>query len=176
MGTVLAYAATYDDKFAVSIPKYGAERRGAPVQNSVKIGDSRIRKHAQITNPSDIISLDVTLVPRMFKQDVFHGKGTLTLNSPEIPPAYDIYTPEKFGYSNVQRITEEEGLVRSGTVMTAIPILGSFIKTSGILTLESLHQAIDTVFGKSKLLENNHKAVDRAYKETKVRGEPIPAE
>lgn len=169
MGEVLAFTATYDKKYVVSIPKYGAERRGAPVQNSIRISEKPIRKHAQIENPTDVVSLDLTLVPRMFKEDVFEGVGTLTLNAEEIPSEYEIYKPHKFGLCNVQKITQEVGLVKSGSAMTAIPMLGAFIATSGILTMDSLHKAIDAVFGKSKYLEANHKAVDRTYNETKVK-------
>ncbi len=153
MGTILAYAATYDGKYVVSIPKYGAERRGAPVQNSIKIDDKPIKRHAQIENADDIVSLDSSLVPRFFKEDLFDGKGTLTLNASEYPSAYDIYTPEKFGLCNVQEITQSEGLVKSGSAMTGIPMLGAYLATSDALTMDALHYAIDQVFGKNKYLE-----------------------
>ncbi|MCY3410502.1 MAG: 2-oxoacid:acceptor oxidoreductase family protein [Candidatus Heimdallarchaeota archaeon] len=168
MGTVLAKAATYDGKYVVSIPKYGAERRGAPVQTSVKIDDKPIRRHAQIERPTDVVALDFTLVPRFFDGDIFDGEGSLTLNGFEVPDSYKIYNPAKFGLCNVQQITEDVGLVRAGSYMVAIPMLGSFLATSGILTMESLHKAIDDVFGKSEYLEANHKAVDLTYEGTKL--------
>lgn len=168
MGTILAYAATYDGKYVVSIPKYGAERRGAPVQNSVKIDDKPIKRHAQIERADDVVSLDSSLVPRFFKEDIFQGSGSLTLNSSEKPSAYNIYTPERFGICNVQEITKDEGLVKSGSAMTGIPMLGAFLATSNALTMEALHFAIDQVFAKNPYLEANHKAVDRSFKETKV--------
>lgn len=169
MGTILAYAATYDNKYVVSIPKYGAERRGAPIMNSVKIDVNPIRRHAQIENPTDIISLDLSLVPRFYSSDVFEGDGTLTLNSVDIPSAYEIYTPKKFGTCNVSAITQDVGLVKSGSTMTAIPMLGAFIATSEIVSMDALHKAIDSVFEGSKYLQANHDAVDRTYKETKVK-------
>ena len=168
LGKVLAYTATYDGKYAVSIPKYGAERRGAPVTTSVRISDKPIKRHAQIEDPTDIVALDVTLVPRFYVHDPFKGEGTLTLNSPTKPEIYSVYQPEKFGLCNIQKITQEEGLVKSGSAMTGIPTIGSFLKTSGALSMESLHLAIDKMFEGSRYLEANHKAVDRTYQETEV--------
>ncbi|MHA2277320.1 MAG: 2-oxoacid:acceptor oxidoreductase family protein, partial [Candidatus Kariarchaeaceae archaeon] len=169
LGKVLAYCSTYDGFYTTSIPKYGAERRGAPISTSVRIFEKPVRRHAQIVNPTDVVSLDATLVQAMFPNDTFHGKGTLTINSDEIPPEYEIYTPEKIGICNVQKIAQEFGLVKSGSTMIGIPTLGSFIATSGILTMESLHKAIDRVFGGSKYLEANHQAVDATYKNTEVK-------
>lgn len=169
LGKVVAYTATYDGFYTTSIPKYGAERRGAPISTSVRIFDTPVRRHAQIVNPTDIVSLDATLVPRMFPTDIFQGQGTLTINSDEIPTEYEVYTPEKIGTCNIQKIAQDHGLVKSGSTMIGIPTLGSFIATSGILTMESLHKAIDKVFGTSKFLEANHKAVDATFKNTEVK-------
>ncbi len=168
LGKVLAYTATYDGKYAVSIPKYGAERRGAPITTSVRISDKPIKRHAQIEDPTDIVAMDFTLAPRFFAQDPFRGEGTLTLNSPTKPEEYSIYTPEKFGLCNIQKITMDEGLVKSGSAMTGIPTIGSFLKTSGLLNMESLHKAIDKMFAGSRYLDANHKAVDRTFNETEV--------
>ncbi|OLS23785.1 MAG: Pyruvate synthase subunit PorC [Candidatus Heimdallarchaeota archaeon LC_2] len=169
LGKVVAYTATFDGFYTTSIPKYGAERRGAPISTSVRIFDKPVRRHAQIVNPTDIVSLDATLVPRMFPKDTFHGKGTLTINSDEIPSDYDIYTPEKIGICNIQKIAQDLGLVKSGSTMIGIPTLGAFIATSGILTMDSLHKAIDKVFGGSKYLQANHQAVDATFENTKVK-------
>ncbi|MHA2249365.1 MAG: 2-oxoacid:acceptor oxidoreductase family protein [Candidatus Kariarchaeaceae archaeon] len=169
LGKIVAYAATYDGFYTTSIPKYGAERRGAPIQTTIRIFDRPVKRHAQIEIPTDVVSLDVSLVPRFFPDDPFKGKGTLTLNSVDIPDEYNIYTPSKFGYCNVQKVAKNQGLVRGGSTMVGIPTLGSFIATSGILTMESLHKAIDKIFGGSKYLEANHNAVNETYEQTKVK-------
>lgn len=168
LGKVLAYTATYDGFYTTAIPKYGAERRGAPVSTSVRIFSKPVRRHAQIVYPTDIVSLDMTLVPRMFPDDPFNGKGTLTINSSELPPEYEIYRPEKIGMCNIQAIAKDLGLVKSGSAMLGIPTLGSFIATAGGLTMESLHKAIDKMFSGSKYLDANHQAVDASFKQTEV--------
>jgi pyruvate ferredoxin oxidoreductase gamma subunit len=169
LGKVLAYTATYDGFYTTAIPKYGAERRGAPIQTSVRVFDKPVRRHAQIEVPTDIVSLDAGLVPRFFPDDPFEGTGSLTINAADIPEDYGVYTPEKLGYCNVQKVAKKVGLVRGGSTMVAIPTLGSFIATSGILTMESLHKAINKMFEKSKYLDINHNAVDETYNNTKVR-------
>lgn len=168
LGKVLAYAATYDGKHASAIPKYGAERRGAPVMASVRIFDRPVKRHAQILNPKDILSLDYTLVPRFYSEDFFGGEGSITLNTAEIPQEYLKYSPAKIGYVNVQEIAKKHDLVKSGSTLIGIPALGAFIKTTQIITLESLHKAIDKVFPNSKYLEANHEAVEDCYRETTV--------
>lgn len=169
LGKVVAYTATYDGFYTTSIPRYGAERRGAPISTSVRIFDRPVRRHAQIVDPSDVVSLDVSLVERMLPTDTFRGKGTLTINSDEIPPYAEKYTPEKIGICNIQKIAQDFGLVKGGSTMIGIPTLGSFIATSEILTMDSLHKAINKVFGGSKYLEANHNAVDATYENTEVK-------
>ncbi len=168
LGKVLAYAATYDGKYASAIPKYGAERRGAPVMSSVRIFDRPVKRHAQILNPKDILSLDYTLVPRFYHEDFFAGQGSITVNVAEVPPEYLKYSPAKIGYVNVQEIAKKHGLVKSGSTLIGIPALGAFIKTTQIISLESLHRAIDKVFPDSKYLEANHAAVEECYQQTIV--------
>ena len=66
LGKVLAYTATYDGFYTTAIPKYGAERRGAPISTSVRIFEKPVRRHAQIDIPTDIVALDASLPLRMF--------------------------------------------------------------------------------------------------------------
>lgn len=168
LGKVLAYAASYDGKYTSAIPKYGAERRGAPVVATVRIFDRPVKRHAQIAQPLDILALDNTLVPRFYPEDYFKGRGSITLNSGDIPHGYFNYSPGKFGYTNVQEIAKRFELVKSGSTLIGIPSLGAFVRTTEIISLESLHKAIDKMFPKSSYLEGNHKAVDAAYEETEV--------
>jgi len=168
LGKVLAYAASYDGKYTSAIPKYGAERRGAPVVASVRIFDRPVRRHAQIPVPSEMISLDVSLVPRFYTYDVFEGKGSLTLNTGNVPEAYYLYTPQKFGYANVQEIAKKHGLVKSGSTLIGIPTLGAFVATTKIVTLESLHKAVDKMFPHSSYLKGNHDAVDDVHDNTVI--------
>ncbi len=168
LGKVLAYAATYDGKYASAIPKYGAERRGAPVMSSVRIFDRPVKRHAQILKPKDILSLDYTLVPRFYANDFFEGMGSITVNAAEIPQEYYRYTPAKIGFVNVQEIAKKHGLVKSGSTLIGIPALGAFIRTTNIIRIDSLHKAIDKMFPASKYLEANHKAVDECFDETMV--------
>lgn len=169
LGKVLAYTATYDGFYTTAIPKYGAERRGAPIITSVRVFDKPVRRHAQIDIPSDIVALDATLPTRMFPEDPFNGTGSLTVNSDVLPEDYERYSPAVLGVCNVQKITQDIGLVKSGSAMIGIPTLGAFIATSEILTMKSLHKAIDKMFTGSSFLQANHDAVDRTFKETEVR-------
>lgn len=168
LGKILAYTASYDGLYASAIPKYGAERRGAPISTSVRIYDRPIKKHAQIEKPTDVISLDMTLVPRMYPEDPFKGEGTLTVNSAHLGPEYDRYNPSKIGVCNIQHITKEVGLVKAGSAMIGIPTLGAFLRTSNMLSMGSLHKAIDKMFKGSSYLDANHQAVDRTHSETEV--------
>lgn len=168
LGKVLAYAATYDGKYTSAIPKYGAERRGAPVVASVRIFDRPVKRHAQILKPMDILSLDNTLVPRFYPEDYWNGAGSITLNAASVPEDYLNYSPQKFGYANLQEIAQSQGLVKSGSTLIGIPSLGALVKTTGIVTMDSLHKAIDKMFPKSSYLEGNHSATDLAYDECQV--------
>ena len=59
---LLSMAAFEDGFESQAFPKFGSERRGAPVEAYVRISDAPIRSHNQVYTPDAVVILDATLL------------------------------------------------------------------------------------------------------------------
>jgi len=82
---LLALAA-FDDGFeSQAFPKFGSERRGAPVEAYVRISHSAIRTHNQVYTPDAVVIQDATL---LHSEPVLQGLkdgGVIVLNHSQLP-------------------------------------------------------------------------------------------
>jgi phenylglyoxylate dehydrogenase gamma subunit len=67
---MLAAALLEEGKYAVSIPSFGFERRGAPVVSFLRCSDREIRQLTNIYTPDCLICVDPTLAKSV---DIFAG-------------------------------------------------------------------------------------------------------
>ena len=58
---MFAKALLREGKYAVTIPAFGFERRGAPVQSFLKYDDKVIRQHTNVRYPDCVICIDPTV-------------------------------------------------------------------------------------------------------------------
>lgn len=82
---LLSLAAFEDGFEAQAFPKFGSERRGAPVESYVRISDRAIRSHTQVYLPEVVVVLDATLLR---SEPVLAGlvdNGVLLINSDHVP-------------------------------------------------------------------------------------------
>ncbi len=54
----------YEDKYAITIPAYGHERRGAPVNTSIIMDDKPILVNSFVYNPDVVLVMDYTVVDK----------------------------------------------------------------------------------------------------------------
>ena len=61
---MLAYAGHLDGKYVQAIPKYGAERKGAPIYADVRISETHVKTHAPVIteNTHSWIVLEPSLI------------------------------------------------------------------------------------------------------------------
>src|SRR5690606_26220914 len=76
-GGLLAAALVEEGKYAVSIPSFGFERRGAPVVSFLRSSEREIRQFTNIYNPDCIICVDPSLVRTVNIFDGLKPGGTL---------------------------------------------------------------------------------------------------
>ena len=161
---LLADAAVKEGKYAQAFPYFGAERRGAPVVAFARISDQPIETHTKIENPDIIVVLD----PKLFElTDVTSGlkdDGIIVANSPSKPPIsngkYRVYCVD------ATRIAKELGLVVSGWPVVNTTMLGAFVKATGLVTLDSIVEAIREQFS-GRLGDLNAEAAKRAMAEAR---------
>jgi pyruvate ferredoxin oxidoreductase gamma subunit/phenylglyoxylate dehydrogenase gamma subunit len=153
---ILAKALVEEGEFVKAIPSFGFERRGAPVAAFLRVDDKLIRQTTNIYNPNFILCIDPTL-PRAV--DIFSGmspKGVWVQQVPE--------TVSKVGLCDAFGIA----LDVFGRTITNSIMLGSFAKTTGLVSLESLHKGMETVAFRDAALDKNIQAMQRGFEETSV--------
>jgi pyruvate ferredoxin oxidoreductase gamma subunit len=160
---LIAIAAFYDGHVSQAFPSFGVERTGAPIEAFARIDDKPIRTREHIYQPNFLIVQDATLLSAI---DVAKGCNDQTIaiiNTAKPKAELKINLP----MANVHTIDATTiALAEIGKNIVNTVILGAFARTSGLVSLDSLKQAIKQKFEeKPDLIAKNIKAVERAYKE-----------
>ena len=162
---MLASALVAEGKFAVAIPSFGFERRGAPVGAFLRTDPHEIRRMTNITHPDCVICIDPTVSRSV---NIFSGMrsgGALVLTTTR--PLADLGLPDMVG------IVGLIDAVRLATEIFRRPItntlmLGAFARTTGIASLDSLKQTLLESEFRDAGLAQNLAALDRGYNEAQV--------
>lgn len=162
---VLAKALVQEGKFVKAVPSFGFERRGAPVASFLRFDEKEIRQTTNIYHPDWIVCIDPTLFRTV---DIFEGvrDGGILVQATgkdikELPIPKLI---KKVGLCNAFHIALEV----FGRLITNTIMLGALLKTTNVVSLDSLNQALEEVAFRDATLEKNMEAVHRGYEETQV--------
>lgn len=165
-GKILSIAVSlHEDNYAITVPAYGHERRGAPVYTDVVLDDKPILQNCFVYQPDIVMIMDETIV----EKNVDIAKGTtpetiLVLNAScqEVLDSFKSdYNFKTIYYVNATQIAID-------TIGKNIPnstSLGALAKT-GVVSIEAIEKAIKDFFG-SKGGEINAKAARCSYEQTK---------
>lgn len=156
MGVNLAEAAMQEGKNVTYLPSYGAEVRGGTANCTVAISDDEIASPVA-SSPDFVIALNQPSALRF--QNQIQSGGLFFVNSSlvEAEMSRGDITVIKVP---ANKIAEELGSSRSANMV----MLGAFIKKSGVVSLESIIEALaQTLGGKKKLLDINEKALRAGY-------------
>jgi pyruvate ferredoxin oxidoreductase gamma subunit len=166
-GAVILVDALYrDGKYAQKIPAYTGQRRGGTVSVSVKIDDKPIRSTCYIYEPDSVLILGSGLPVGEISYGLKEG-GTAILNEVYGPDDVDLDVK----LSKVATV-DASGIWVEVTRPTSIPItntimLGAFSRTTGLVELESLIEAIKEVF--PRFANVNIKAAKLGYERVEVK-------
>jgi len=162
---LLAYAGSLEGFEVQAIPKYGAERKGAPIFVDVRLSDKPIKTHSPVGNFADqFIILEPSLITKMPKT---RDDAIIVLNSKELPQS-NIESPDiKIGLVDAYRIAEEEHLIKSGTPLVSTIMIGAWCKaTNELISMKSILATIEKYFTGSTQT-NNINGIKKAYNEFK---------
>jgi pyruvate ferredoxin oxidoreductase gamma subunit len=166
---MLAYAGHLDGKYVQAIPKYGAERKGAPIFADIRLSDEHVKTHAPviIENTHSWIVLEASLLGTIPFEKLSPGT-IVVINTHKIPEELKNNSNLKIGIVDAISIARECGLIKSGTEMVSTIMLGAWVKATDLVTLESLKQAILHQFGEGALTDANIRSVEMAYAQFKI--------
>ena len=163
---LLARAAIGEGKYAQAFPKFGPERRGAPVQAFDRIsGQEPIRVRADVDTPDVVVVLDPTLLRIIDVTSGLRDSGVLILNtSRQIADVEaDFGTKWRLATVDAMRIAREE----LGVPIVNTTMLGALLRATGVVNAESLVVPLQQRF--NRLAERNINAMNRAFEETVVK-------
>lgn len=161
---VLVQALVREGNYGQSIPAYGFERRGAPLQAFVKLDSKPIRERVQVYEPDGIIVLDESLLAQIAVFEGMKDNSFAILNSRKqlgfdnAPPGLQLMATV-----NANRIALD---IFNAPITNTI-MLGAFAAATGLVGLESLKETIADNFPK-RIVDQNIRAVERGYHEVEV--------
>jgi len=160
-------AAVRDGKYAVAIPFFGAERRGAPVVAYNRISHKPIRTRCAIKHPDIIVILDHSLLRIIDATRGLKKDGLIVLNGE--PDEEILRKSFKVAYVNATDIALKNNLTLAGIALVNMPMLGAFVKASGIISIDSVITVVKEKW-RGELGERNVKGVLEAYENTTIVG------
>jgi len=127
-------------------PSFGAERRGAPITASTRMAHEPIRILSQVTTPDVVVVLDDSLLEVANATAGLVPGGTVIVNT--VRPAAELGLGEgvRVVTADVTGSAMAAGVVVGGTPMVNTAILGSIAAATGLVTLESVEEAIAEAF------------------------------
>ncbi|MDR2908547.1 MAG: 2-oxoacid:acceptor oxidoreductase family protein [Oscillospiraceae bacterium] len=153
-----------EDKFAVTVPAYGHERRGAPVYTSIIVDDEPVLLNSFVYDPDIVLVTDVCIADRQI--DVGAGikpDSVLVLNTDSAQIAQ--HYRDTFGFCRVYYVDGTRiALQCIGRGIPNSAMLGALCHT-GIVRIESVEQAVLDTFG-GKAGEQNARAAKQAWQNT----------
>lgn len=161
---LLSVAAFLEGRHAQAFPSFGSERMGAPVVAFCRIADREIRLREPIQEPDALIVQDATLFKAINVLEGLKPTGYLLVNSSrhlaEIGLG-DVTAKLPAGHAHSVTATDL-ALKLVGRPAPNTSLLGAFTALSGMVTLNSVHEAIRRAFP-GKVGEANVEAASAAH-------------
>ncbi len=136
---LLALAAFEDGFESQAFPKFGSERRGAPLEAYVRISNTAIRAHNQVYIPDAVVIQDASLLRSEPLLRGLKSGGLIVLNSERQP---DGFSEEGDGFRWLCLPASHIGERHLGRPLPNTVLLGALAGGTGWVTLSALEQAV----------------------------------
>jgi len=158
-----AATSLYEGNYAITVPAYGHERRGAPVYANVIADSIPVKQNCFVYEPDIVLIMDDKIPDKQVNvREGIHDDTILILNTQNRQIAEEYR--EKYGFHTVWYVDAVH--IALDTIEKNIPniaMLGALAKT-GFVSVEALEKAIDDFFG-VKAAKKNKETVRRAYQD-----------
>ena len=164
----IAEAALGEGKKIQAFPEYGPERAGAPMKAYTRISDKVITTYAPVVNPDVVIVIDPTLLESANVTEGLTEDGILIVNTPKSAEGIK----KEIGFKG-KVYTVDATKISIDTVgrnLPNTPMLGAFVKITGVIPIDAVKDSIKTKFLKKLGEEKTNatiKGVELAYEGVK---------
>lgn len=153
----------YQGEYAITVPAYGHERRGAPVFAHIIVDDKPVLLNCYVYEPDIVLVMDHAIIDKNI--DVGEGctEDTILVINTDSEEVLRHYR-ETFGFKKIFYCDGTQAAERNiGMSIPNSAMLGALAKT-GLVTIEAVEHAIRDSFG--KVGDKNVKAARDAYEHT----------
>ena len=161
---VIALAADKCHNYAQAFPKFGVERRGAPVMAFIRLDKKFIRTREEIRFPDVLIIQDSTLIELAEVTNGIDEKTRIIMNSSKEKNDFKKYIKN---LDNLYLIPATDiSLEVIGKAIVNTVLIGVFVKICKLVTLSGAKSAVKEYLEKlgPKLVQKNIKAVEVGFK------------
>lgn len=158
---ILAVGAFHDGKYTQAFPKFGVERRGAPVQAFVRISDEFVRRKSAVYEPDVLVVLDSTLFEAVDVTGGLKEGGMVIANTNQ--------SPDDLGLKGLNVKTLDVSKLAMevlGRDIVNTAMLGAYAGFTGDVSVEGLLKGVDEHFS-GGIAEKNKKLVQDVYEQAK---------
>jgi 2-oxoacid:acceptor oxidoreductase gamma subunit (pyruvate/2-ketoisovalerate family) len=153
-------------KFVQSFPKFGVERRGAPIEAYLRIDDDRILLRNNVYCPDHLIIMDNSLIEAVNVTSGLKEGGMILINSYKPPSEFKGMGPYRYATVDASAVAVRNRLGGKTNPIVNTAILGAVAAAFGIIDIDNIVEAImEEVPIKPK---ENAKAAREAYEHTLV--------
>jgi 2-oxoacid:acceptor oxidoreductase gamma subunit (pyruvate/2-ketoisovalerate family) len=145
--------------------RYGAERRGAPVEAFVRIDKEEILERGYIADPDIVIVLDDTLLEVIDVAKGLAKGGLIIINSKKRT------FPKLKRFRVIAVDATSIALAALGKPIYNTAMIGAFAKATGLIDFEHIKKALQHEIGKKvgkDVIRENMQAVKETFKATEV--------
>ena len=164
-GGILATALVLEGKYVVAVPSFGFERRGAPVSSYLRFDEREIRQMTNIYNPDCVLCIDPTVARAV---NIFEGvKDGAVLVQTSAKALREIALPPQIATLGLCDAVSIALDIFKRSITNTI-MLGAFARATGLVSLDSLQEAIQQSDFRDAGLKQNIAALARGYESTTV--------
>lgn len=139
---ILAVAMFAEGQYVQSFPKFGVERRGAPVEAFLRLDKEKILIRNNIYTPDHIIVLDSTLIEATDVTTGLTKGGWIVVNTAKSPDEFPTLTDYRVACVNASEIANKYRLGSRSAPIVNTAICGSFAKATSMVGLDAVCDAI----------------------------------
>jgi 2-oxoacid:acceptor oxidoreductase gamma subunit (pyruvate/2-ketoisovalerate family) len=139
---ILACAMFAEGKWVQCFPKFGVERRGAPVEAFLRLDEGKILVRNNIYEPDHLIVLDQTLIEAIDVTTGLTKGGWILVNSAKDPASFTKLKDYKVACVDASKIAVDHRLGARSAPIVNTAICGAFAKATGMVGLEAVIDAI----------------------------------
>jgi 2-oxoacid:acceptor oxidoreductase gamma subunit (pyruvate/2-ketoisovalerate family) len=139
---VMAVAVFHEGQYVQSFPKFGVERRGAPVEAFLRIDKDKILLRNNVYEPDHVVVLDPTLMEAIDVASGLRPGGVVLINTTHKPADFPKLADFKVACVDASAIAIRHRLGSPSQPIVNTAILGAIAKASGLVGIDSICEAI----------------------------------